>query len=62
MRKKPTNPLIPFENKWVALTQDRKEVIAASPRVEILAKKLEKMDRKKAILTRVLPFDKYYSP
>jgi len=62
MKKKIVNPLIPFQNKWVALTLDRKEVIASSSRIETLTQKLEKMKKKDAILTRVLPFDKYYSP
>lgn len=61
-KKKILNPLVNFENKWVALTPDRKKVIASSVTVEELDKKLAKMKNKDAILTKVLPFDQIFSP
>lgn len=63
MSKLIKNPLIPFENKWVALTQDRKEVLASGSSVKEVDKKLERAKLKEQpVLLRVLPFDKTYSP
>lgn len=53
--------LIPYENQWVALSPDRKKVLAANKDLEKLHKKLEKEKIKDAILHFVLPFDRYYS-
>ncbi len=61
-RKKIVNPLIPFENKWVALTPDRRTVIASGTTIEKLDKKLSKLKDREAILTKVLPFDQVFSP
>lgn len=54
--------LIPYENKWVALSPNRKRVWASGDTVKEVNKKLEKMKNKTAILSKVLAFDKNYSP
>jgi hypothetical protein len=60
--KKPSRLLIPYQNKWVALTEDRKKVVASDKDVKKLTEKLTKMKKKDVILTYVIPMDKYYSP
>ncbi len=56
------NPLINYENKWVALTPDRKTVIAAGRSYKEVDKKLKKMKQEDVILTFVPPFDTFLSP
>jgi hypothetical protein len=60
--KKPSRLLVPYQNKWVALTEDRKKVVASDLDVKKLTEKLAKMRKKDVILTYVIPMDKYYSP
>jgi len=62
MAKKRKNPLLPYENKWVALTPNRKKVVASAATVEVLDRKLTKLKNKDAILTKVPSFDKFISP
>lgn len=62
MDKRLKNPLVPFENKWVALSPDRKRVVASGATVKEVDEKLKEQKNENAILTRVLPFDKVYSP
>lgn len=61
-RNKFANPLIPFENMWVALSLDRKRVVASGGTVKELEKKMNKIGNSEVIFTRVLPFDQFYSP
>jgi len=61
-KKRIINPLIPFENKWVALSPDRKKVIASGSSIKELDRKLEKLGDEKAVFTKVLPFDQVLSP
>lgn len=61
MARKRKNPLLPYENKWVAITQDGKKVITSATTIKTLDKKLEKMERKDVIMTKVLPFSVSYS-
>lgn len=61
-KKKIVNPLIPFENQWVAFTPDRKRVIASGATIKELDRQLTKLKNKDAILTKVLPFDQVFSP
>jgi len=56
------NPLIPFENKWVALSLDRKRVIASGVTIRELDKNLSKLKVEDAVFTKVLPFDQVLSP
>jgi hypothetical protein len=62
MKKIIRNPLIPFENKWVALTTDRKKVVASGRTIKELDKNLIKQKIKDVVLTKVLPFDQALSP
>ena len=62
MKKIISNPLIPFENKWVALTTDRKKVVASGRTIKELDKNLIKQRIKNVVLTKVLPFDQVLSP
>ena len=55
------NPLLEYENQWVALSADKKTVVIAAPKLSTLLKKLSKKD-KNLILTKVLPFDTAYAP
>lgn len=50
-----TRLLINYENKWVALTPDRKKVIASARTVEVLDRKVKKLKNPEAIYHRVLP-------
>lgn len=52
------NPLIKFEDKWVALSSDRKQVVAAGGSIKEVTQKLSEDDKAKIILTKVMPFDK----
>lgn len=56
------NPLIPFENMWVALSVDRKRVVASGKTIKELEKKMDKIGNCEVIFTKVLPFDQFYSP
>ena len=47
--------LVDYANKWVALTPDRKKVIASARTVEVLDKKVQKLKNADAIYHRVLP-------
>lgn len=61
MKKKIDNPLISHENKWVALSPDKKGVVASAATIKALDRKLSKLKNEDAILTKVFPFDKVYS-
>mgnify|MGYP001561749758 CR=1 FL=1 len=56
------NPLVNYENKWVALTKDGKKVVASATDVKVLSEKLKRLKAKDIIMTRVFPFDGNYSP
>jgi len=62
MSKKITNPMIPFENMWVALTPDSRGVIASGRTIKELEKKVDKIGNHEAVFTKVLPFGQFYSP
>jgi len=59
MAKLKSEFLIPYENKWVALTPDNKKVIASAKDVGVLSKKLKNLKIKhgQAIMMYVSPFD-----
>ena len=59
---KATKLLLPYENKWVALTTDRKKVVASGRTIKELDKNLIKQRIKNVVLTKVLPFDQVLSP
>ncbi len=61
-KSKSVNPLVPFENMWVALSMDGKKVVASGETIKELKKKMDKIDNCEVIFTKVLPFDQFYSP
>ena len=50
------NPLINFENKWVALTSDRRRVVVSGKTLEEVDKKLKNLKEKNIILHYIPPF------
>ena len=55
------NPLLKYENKWVAMTPDYSKVIEFANKPEELEQKLIKQKIKNVVLMKVNPF-KYFSP
>lgn len=55
------NPLLGYENKWVAITTDYSKVVESANKPEELEKKLIKQKIKNVVLMKVDPF-KYFSP
>lgn len=51
-----------YKNKWVALNQDRKKIVASASNIKALDKKVKKKKIRDVIYSYVLPPDKYYSP
>ncbi|MEK7497929.1 MAG: DUF5678 domain-containing protein [Patescibacteria group bacterium] len=62
MAKVSSNILLPYENKWVAVSKDGKKVVAAASGIDALVKKLKGFEKESVVLTKVFPFDAYYSP
>lgn len=57
------NILSKYENKWVALTADRKQVLASDKNLKKLHEKVEKLKtKKKIVLTWVPSFDATLAP
>ena len=56
--------LLPYENKWVALSKDGMKVFASARSVDTLGKKLETLKIKKdmATMTWVFPFESSFAP
>lgn len=61
-KKEKANPLVKYENMWVAVSADGKKVVASGKTVKELDDKMEKIGDREAIYTKVLPFDEYFSP
>ncbi len=57
-----SNLLNSYVNKWVALTSDRKRVLASAKDLKILDTKVKKSEFKDVVYHFVLPFDKSFSP
>lgn len=53
--------LLPYENKWVALSKNRSKVLYSAKSLETLYKILKKTQEKDVILHYVPPFDGHYS-
>lgn len=64
MARKVQNILLPYENKWVAITPKGDKVVAYANDVKTLDSKLRRMGKKEkeVIMMRVFPFDAVYSP
>lgn len=54
--------LLSYVNKWVALTHDKKEVVASASDLKQLDVKVKKARLKDVIYHYVLPPDKSFSP
>ncbi len=57
-----SNILGTYVNKWVALTSDRKKVVASATDLKKLDLKVKKDNIKGVIYHYVLPVDKSFSP
>lgn len=53
--------LLPYENKWVALSEDQKEVLGSGKTLKEAEKQAEKKS-KKYIFLKVPPFNLSYVP
>lgn len=62
MKKKVYNPLLHYENKWVALNREGKKVLVAARTVEGVERKLKKLGKQDVVLKWVPPFDAFLSP
>lgn len=54
--------LRPYENKWVALSNDYKEILASGTSLKEVTQKCKKKNCVKPIYFKVLPFDTAYAP
>ena len=55
--------LIKYVNKWIALTADRKKVLASAKSIDELEKKVDKMQAKTDVIYHhVLPINGNYLP
>ena len=55
------NPLLNYENKWVAMSKDYSKVIESADKPQDLEKKLIKQNIKNVVLMKVTPFS-HFSP
>ena len=53
--------LLPYENKWVALSEDQKEILGSGKTLKVAKQQAEKRG-KKYLFLKVLPFDVSYVP
>lgn len=51
-----------FENQWVGLSPDRKNIIASGKTLKELDEKLKKLNDEDAIFTKVVSFDQVLIP
>lgn len=54
--------LIKYENKWVAFSGDREEILASGDTVDSVLKKLDKLKIKDSIISFITPADYSLSP
>ena len=54
--------LLSNQNKWVAISSDRSDVLATGKSIKEVEDKLVKLSFEDAIITFVPPADKYISP
>lgn len=57
-----SNILNSYVNKWVALTEDKKKVIASADDLKKLDVKVKEAKLKDVIYHYVLPYDRSFSP
>ena len=56
-----TKKLLPYENKWVALSEDKKEILGSGKSLKEAKKQAEKKS-KKYLFLKVLPFNTSFVP
>ena len=57
------NLLVKYANKWIALTADRKKVVASAKNIEDLDRKVKTLKKYQTVIYhRVLPIDGSYAP
>ncbi len=54
--------LRPYENKWVALSEDHQRVVGSGDTLKQAQKQAEEKGQKHPVYTKVLPFDISYVP
>lgn len=54
--------LKPFENKWVALSSDEKEVISSGDTLSEVESKLNEKEKHEAVFFKVIPFSVGVAP
>lgn len=62
MNKLDIKTMIKNQNKWVALSPDKSEVLVSGTSIKEVEKKLFKINIKDAILSFIPPVSKYLSP
>lgn len=62
MKKIITNPMVNYENQWVALSSDNKKILAASKNLEDLDKEIKKIKNLKFTVIKILPFNTVLAP
>ena len=61
-KAKVKNPLVNYENKWVALDENQERVILSANTLSRLQKKILKQKNRNLVVTKVMPFDIYLAP
>ena len=56
-----TKKLLPYENKWVALSEDKREILGSGNTLKDAQKEAEKTN-KKCLFLKVPPFNISYVP
>ena len=56
------NPLVEYENKWVALNAKQDKVVLSAASLSGLQKKLMVQRDRDLVVTKVMPFDVYLAP
>lgn len=56
-----TKKLLPYENKWVALSEDKREILGSGKSLKEAKKAAEKRG-KKYLFLKVLPFNTSFVP
>ncbi len=51
-----------YENKWIALSPDRKRILSSGLTLQNAREKLDEKKRSEAIFLKVLPVDANYAP
>jgi len=62
MKKKVENPLLNYENKWVALDEKQEKVVLFADTLAKLQKKIVKQKSRSLAVMWVSPFDVYLAP